>query len=471
MTGSAIDPVLYTQLHMTAMNDPKQDITDTFLATIGQMEKYLQQSGTIVLVRDRNHDIVYANPEFAKRLDTDTTTPTEKWDNASLPEAVHSLFSAKEDEVFANGKPLVHDEKIPFPNSPEPFSTVYFPVKNEMEETIGVGIFGIPSSNGIPESGNRENRPSAINADIDLLTGIPNRESMETLFANEVAQSGKNGKHLSVVLINIDNFTRINDEWGRGAGDIVLVEFCELIRNHLRSSDLFGRWEDRQFLLILPDTNVVIASQVAERIRLAIEQRQFHKTGKLTASFGVALHDRGEMIEDCLGRADAAVFVAKMNGKNRVEVDRAGMVELPLPNLKASNFLKLVWKREYECGNTIIDYQHRMMVIDANHLLAAILDNTPKKQITPLINKLLAHIQQHFDEEEGILAKIGYRETEEHALIHRQLIQKAVRLSVRFEENKLDFGEIFNFLANDVVIEHMIKTDKKYFAYLPEARN
>ena len=66
---------------------------------------------------------------------------------------------------------------------------------------------------------------------------------------------------------------------------------------------------------------------------------------------------------------------------------------------------------------------------------------------------------------------MGYRETEEHAMIHRQLIAKAVRLSVRFEENKLDFGEIFNFLANDVVIEHMLKTDRKYFPFLPQARH
>ena len=70
-----------------------------------------------------------------------------------------------------------------------------------------------------------------------------------------------------------------------------------------------------------------------------------------------------------------------------------------------------------------------------------------------------------------ILEKMGYRETEEHAMIHRQLIAKAVRLSVRFEENKLDFGEIFNFLANDVVIEHMLKTDRKYFPFLPQARH
>lgn len=136
--------------------------------------------------------------------------------------------------------------------------------------------------------------------------------------------------------------------------------------------------------------------------------------------------------------------------------------------VKTSDFLKLVWKQEYECGDTLIDDQHRLLLYDANHLLAAIFDNQPKKYISHLINQLLVHTQKHFEDEEVILRKIGYEEVEEHALIHQQLVQKAIQLSVRFEEDKLEFDEIFHFLTNEVVIEHMIKADKKYFSFLPE---
>lgn len=453
------------------MNDPKKEICNTFMATIGQMATYLQESGTIAVVRDMNHDILYRNAEFAKWNDSAPGHLTDLSGHAALHAPVHTLLCERENAVLANGKPMIFCDSIPFPDRSLSCSTVYFPVRNSTGEMVAIGMFGIPVKERTVLIAAKNDTETAADEENDPLTGIPNRLSIVSRFENEADMYERTGKAITVVLVNIDDFSRINEKWGRKTGDIVLVEFCELVKNHLRSSDRFGRWEDREFILVLPDTNVVIGSQIAERIRVAIENRIFHKAGAITASFGVASRGRRESIEECVSRADAAVYAAKMNGKNRVEIDRAGMTDLPLPNIKASNFLKLVWKREYECGNTLIDYQHRLMVSDANHLLSAILDNKPKKQITPLINKLLAHIQQHFDEEEGILEKIRYRETEEHALIHRQLIQKAVRLSVRFEENKLDFGEIFSFLANDVVIEHIIKTDKKYFSFLPEAQN
>lgn len=101
------------------------------------------------------------------------------------------------------------------------------------------------------------------NADIDSLTEIPTHQAMTGAIKHEISQSDRYGKPLSIVLINVDNLARINEESGRKAGDIVLVEFCELVKNHLRSSDLFGRWEATEFILALPDTNVVAAGQIA----------------------------------------------------------------------------------------------------------------------------------------------------------------------------------------------------------------
>ena len=449
------------------MSEKKQEIQTALVNAISQMESCWQESGTITLVRDTGHAVLYINNEFARLIDTEPEKLIGPSAGSSFPAFLQKLLSEREKSVQSGGKPVVFDEKLAFENAEASYSTVYFPIKNTAGEVIGTGLVGIPAKNRMAHDDNETDSKQDNNPDIDPLTEIPIHQALAGAFKHEITQSGNSGKPLSIVLINVDNLARINEESGKAAGDIVLVKFCELVKNHLRSSDLFGRWEDTEFILVLPDTNVVAAAQIAERIRHAIENYQFLKVPSLTACFGVALHERGETILDCVSRADAA----KMNGKNRVEVDRAGMSDLSLPDLKASNFLRLVWKREYECGNTIIDYQHRLMVSDANRLLAAMLENAPKKQITPLINKLLAHIQQHFDEEESILEKMGYRETEEHAMIHRQLIAKAVRLSVRFEENKLDFSEIFNFLASDVVIEHMLKTDRKYFPFLPQARH
>lgn len=82
---------------------------------------------------------------------------------------------------------------------------------------------------------------------------------MTGIIRHESIQSGKNTKPLSIVLINVDKLARINEESGRMAGDFVLVEFCELFKNHLRSSDSFGRWETTEFILVLSDTNVMAA--------------------------------------------------------------------------------------------------------------------------------------------------------------------------------------------------------------------
>lgn len=74
----------------------------------------------------------------------------------------------------------------------------------------------------------------------------------------------------------------------------------------------------------------------------------------------------------------------------------------------------------------------------------------------------------HFDNEEKIMTSYGYPQKDEHAIIHRQLVHKAVHLAELFERNKLDFAEIFSFLVNDIVVEHMQKEDRKFFSFLSE---
>lgn len=101
----------------------------------------------------------------------------------------------------------------------------------------------------------------------------------------------------------------------------------------------------------------------------------------------------------------------------------------------------------------------------------AIFDNQPGKRISPLIHPLPDRIRSHFDEEERILASLGCEQTEEHARVHRQPVEKGIRLTGRFEKNELDFDEIFSFLASDVVIEHMQKENRKFFCFLSKLHN
>ncbi len=413
------------------MNNLTQRIGNTIIESALQTGICLHDTKTVVVIRNRTGEIVYANTGFDKPFDTD-----------------------RKNTVQNTGKSAVCIEKICIDDTITACLTIYFPVKND-DEITGIGMIGIPVDS--PE--HLENAQKSLllkeKGMPDTKTGIWNSSSMLVNLQKEITKPDRNGGSTTVVLMNIDNFAKINEEWGQFSGNTVLVEFCQLIMKHLRSSDLFGKWSEREFILLLPDTNLTTGKQIAKRIGIAIEHKQFSRVGQITASLGVATHRKGETLEDFIHRIDAAVFAAKTSGKKRVE-------------LKARHFLKLVWKQEYECGHLTIDEEHRQLFSYSNQLLHAIYDNKPKKQISPLIHQLLTHIQMHFDNEEKIMASIGYPNTDKHAVIHWELVHKAVHLAELFEENKLDFAEIFSFLANDVVIEHMQKEDRKFFSFLSE---
>lgn len=413
------------------MNNLTQRIGHAIIESALQTGICLHDTKTVVVIRNRSGETVYANTGFDKPFDIN-----------------------RKNTVQDTGKPAVCIEKFCIDDTVTSCLTIYFPVKND-DEITGVGMIGIPvNSQKHPEDGQKR-LDMTEKGMADTETGLWNYPSMLANLQKLIFRPDKNGSSTTVVLMNIDNFARINEEWGQFSSNIVLAEFCQLILKHLRSSDLFGKWSEKEFILLLPDTNLTTGKQIAKRIGSAIEHKQFSQVGQITASLGVATYRSDETLEDFINRIDAAVFAAKTSGKKRVE-------------LKARHFLKLVWKQEYECGNQTIDEEHRQLFFYSSQLLHAIYDNKPKKQISPLIHQLLIHIQMHFDNEEKIMISIGYPQTDEHAIIHRQLVHKAVHLAELFERNRLDFAEIFSFLANDVVIEHMQKEDRKFFSFLSE---
>ncbi len=413
------------------MNNLTQRIGHAIIESALQTGICLHDTKTVVVIRNRSGETVYANTGFDKPFDIN-----------------------RKNTVQETGKPAVCIEKFCIDDTVTSCLTIYFPVKND-DEITGVGMIGIPVDSQKHLQDGQKLLSINDKRIANIETGNWNYPSMLANLQKLIFRPDKNDSSTTVVLMNIDNFARINEEWGQFSSNIVLAEFCQLILKHLRSSDLFGKWSEKEFILLLPDTNLTTGKQIAKRIGSAIEHKQFSQVGQITASLGVATHRRGETLEDFINRIDAAVFAAKTSGKKRVE-------------LKACHFLKLVWKQEYECGNQTIDEEHRQLFFYSSQLLHAIYDNKPKKQISPLIHQLLTHIQMHFDNEEKIMMSIGYPQTDEHAIIHRQLVHKAVHLAELFERNRLDFAEIFSFLANDVVIMHMQKEDRNFFSFLSE---
>ena len=130
------------------------------------------------------------------------------------------------------------------------------------------------------------------------------------------------------------------------------------------------------------------------------------------------------------------------------------------------NYVKLVWQSSYECGDATIDEQHRALFGQVNNLLAAILSTRPQAEVSTLLEALIRDIIEHFRDEEAIYVSSGYPGAAEHTTIHRDLLERAGSLAGRYNAGALNVGEVFQFLAHDVVARHMLVTDREYFAYL-----
>ena len=158
---------------------------------------------------------------------------------------------------------------------------------------------------------------------VDGLTGLANRRQCEETLASELARVERFGGALALVVADLDWFKDVNDRYGHPSGDAVLREFAALLQESLRDIDLAGRWGGEEFLLILPGTDLAGGAQVSERIRLALAGRIVLSADgtpvPVTASFGVAATPPATTAAELFSAADAALYEAKRNGKNRVE--------------------------------------------------------------------------------------------------------------------------------------------------------
>lgn len=153
----------------------------------------------------------------------------------------------------------------------------------------------------------------------DILTSIGNRMYLSDAF-NKVK---KNNKFFSLVIADIDNFKKINDEFGHNAGDKVIQRVANILTKGVRNNDVVGRWGGEEFLLILPQTELDIAFTIVDRIRLSLASEDLHSCDlpiKVTASFGITFCDEKKELSNLIEEADKALYDAKNSGKNIVKL-------------------------------------------------------------------------------------------------------------------------------------------------------
>jgi diguanylate cyclase (GGDEF)-like protein len=159
----------------------------------------------------------------------------------------------------------------------------------------------------------------------DALTSLANRRRFEERAREELLRAGRYQHALSVLLADLDHFKAINDTYGHSCGDAVLKEVGQTFSRHCRSSDLCARYGGEEFAILLPETQLLEAQLVAERLCAAVRKLTFpHGSGEIhvTASFGIVSVDTSnpQALEELMEQVDQALYTAKRNGRNRVEV-------------------------------------------------------------------------------------------------------------------------------------------------------
>jgi diguanylate cyclase (GGDEF)-like protein/PAS domain S-box-containing protein len=152
----------------------------------------------------------------------------------------------------------------------------------------------------------------------DPLTGVYNRRHLMQVLEAETRRAHRHGRPLALIMLDLDGFKTINDTLGHGQGDAVLVAASKRLGQRLRRSDTLARWGGEEFLILLPETGLAAAAEVAEMLRLGLHEIPCPRAEPVTASFGVAAYRLGETLDQWLKRVDDQVFEAKHGGRDRV---------------------------------------------------------------------------------------------------------------------------------------------------------
>ena len=159
-----------------------------------------------------------------------------------------------------------------------------------------------------------------LQATTDVMTGAFNRRKMEVEIELEIRKYVRNPLPFSLAMLDIDHFKRVNDTFGHDAGDQVLKQVVELVRQQLRETDMLGRWGGEEFIILSSSSSIASMQALTERVRVAIAAHSITPAGHITVSMGVSEYQAGESQKTLLKRIDDALYLAKESGRNQVKI-------------------------------------------------------------------------------------------------------------------------------------------------------
>lgn len=287
--------------------------------TLGKFQKLIDLQNNIILISD-NSKILFANKRFFEFSGFENL-------ESFLEEhtCVCNLFIAN-DHFFHLGKVsdpntwiyalsnIPEEKRIISMTNKENEQKSFKVMIDKYEDDTNIIVFTDISKNLMDKDILRDK------AEKDKLTGCYNREYLHGIFDNFVEKRLAQSKQTGIILFDIDNFKSINDTYGHNRGDEVLKTLSKLLHSNTREDDILIRWGGEEFIILFSSNSFLEALRLAEKFRSLIESEYFEEIEHLTCSFGLTLYRSKELLETTIERADKALYKAKANGKNRVEI-------------------------------------------------------------------------------------------------------------------------------------------------------
>lgn len=167
-----------------------------------------------------------------------------------------------------------------------------------------------------------KNKEYEAMASTDSLTGLYNRKKFTELYKSSYKTMTQRNNNMSMIMLDIDFFKKVNDTHGHNSGDNVLIQVSHAILKALRDTDIVSRWGGEEFLVLLPATDLDNAAYLAEKIRSNIQELKIDRVGHITASLGVSQVNKGDKMDDIIDRVDKALYLAKNSGRNIVKTEK-----------------------------------------------------------------------------------------------------------------------------------------------------
>lgn len=294
----------------------------------------------------------------------------------------------------------------------------------------------------------------------DALTGAYNRNYFTDAFDKKASEAKRTGNPFSVILLDVDHFKSINDQFGHLKGDYILKEIVSILTSNLRESDIVCRWGGEEFIVLCLNTDLEKANIVSEKLRRAVEMEKFKGVYRITVSVGVTQWNESDKRDTVLKRVDNSLYLAKLTGRNKVVSDEG------IDILQEGKPISIEWGPFFRSGNALLDLEHRALIGLVNEIINSSTMRDEEDICNTLFDKLIEESVLHFKNEEKLLEAIHYDKLEEHRSIHKKLIVETNEIRETFKNGEIGSLEVAKYMVQELVVGHIVKDDFDFFSFI-----